>query len=196
MTGDRDRPTLPDLRNNEGCSMTASRVMAEAEGQQAEDGRVILFEDYLARSLRPPAGPVFWPWAKIRQALQTTPHGERGTLALETPGGSPGTVTPGLSLAVQVIRPGEQTSPHVHSFWHLYIVQDGAGKAGCGKEASPRPIVRGDILLVPAFCPHWFCAGNEGLILVALQNLPHCADIGSLVRSDVDGSLIIMYSKS
>ena len=90
---------------------TASRVMAGAEGQQAEEGRVISFEDYLARSLRPPPGPVFWPWAKIRQALQPAQHGERGTLALETPGGSPGTVTPGLSLAVQVMRPGEQTHP-------------------------------------------------------------------------------------
>lgn len=153
-------------------------------------GDFITFSEYLKRARRPSPRAVVWPWAGIAEALAAFPHGERGTLALANPDSvDPVSIVFGVSLAVQVVRAGERTQSHTHSFWHLYIVYSGTGNVWLSTDAIPNCIRPKDILLVPAWCPHAFDNGEgaESLVLLALQNLPQCAQLGNLLRSGAAG---------
>ncbi|HKV00063.1 MAG TPA: cupin domain-containing protein [Vineibacter sp.] len=163
-------------------------------------GQIVGFDAYLRRALRATPKAVVWPGNDIRHELSARAHGERGTLALVNPDlGDAGAVAPGLSLAVQVVRPGDCTRTHAHSFWHLYLVQEGHGVVDLGDCVGARPLVAGDILLLPAWCPHAFDNrdGTADLVLIALQNLPQCAALGSvLVRDGQDGPPHPLYAAS
>jgi gentisate 1,2-dioxygenase len=162
------------------------------------DGEIVPFGQYLGRTRRKREAPIAWSADEIRAAVAAMPHGERGTLALVNPEApEAGTIARGLSLAVQVVRKGESTSPHAHSFWHLYLVQSGAGLADFGDVKKSRPIAAGDVLMFPAWCAHAFHNhdGKEDLVLICLQNLPECANMGSLVRQEATGELAVVYAE-
>lgn len=148
-------------------------------------GEIIAYSDYLAQTAQARVDPVAWKWAEIETALSAWPGNPQGTLAL---GGASerGAVAPGLSLVIQALAPGETTASHRHSFWHLYIVRSGRAAFSLGASSEQRAAGEGDVVFVPAWCPH--AIGNPdagtGLILLRLQNLPQHAALGSLVRED------------
>lgn len=163
----------------------------------AEDGGLVAFADYLKRAPRPADRPTFWSTTELDRALETLPHGERGTVALaKAPQGALGEVAPGLSLVLQEVKEGEKTSPHRHSFWHLYIVRKGAAAAAIEGSDSAKPIVAGDILFVPPWHAHAFDnrAGTVPLVLLALQNLPQLAALGCLMREDENSNRHLVHA--
>ncbi len=161
-------------------------------------GRILPFGEYLANARRPAPAPVFWKMADVARSLDGLEHGERGTLALVSPDAPDGaSIAPGLSLAVQVVRPGESTSAHAHSFWHVYTVNSGRGAALLGEPGTRSEIEAGDVFLVPAWCEHAFenAHGDAPLVLTALQNLPEQSYLGSMARRQPDGSLEVVYGE-
>ena len=147
-------------------------------------GEIIAYSDYLAQTAQARVDPVAWKWAEIETALSAWPGNPKarwrwaarrarrrraGAVA-----GDPGAgarrdhrLAPALVLASvhRPVRPGG--------------VQPGAS-------SEQRAASEGDVVFVPAWCPH--AIGNPdagtGLILLRLQNLPQHAALGSLVRED------------
>jgi gentisate 1,2-dioxygenase len=161
-------------------------------------GDILPFGEYLTNARRPPPSPVLWKMVDVAVSLAALEHGERGTLALVAPDASDGaSIAPGLSLAVQVVRPGESTSAHAHSFWHVYTVSSGRGVAVLGDPRTRSEIEAGDVFLVPAWCKHAFenAQTDTALVLTALQNLPEQSYLGSMVREEADGSLKVVYGE-
>lgn len=160
------------------------------------DGEVLPFEDYLAKNRRKRTPSVVWRWRDLDVVLAAAEHGERGTIALADPNGTePATIASGISATVQVVNPGSRTAPHAHSFWHFYIVRSGTGLAILDDDKRGRPIAAGDLLFIPAWGAHSFSNTNMvPLVLLALQNLPQAAQIGSLARKERDDSMTIVYA--
>jgi gentisate 1,2-dioxygenase len=163
---------------------------------QTIEGDVLPFSEYLELTSKPPADPVVWKWQSIESMKNSRPHNPQGTLALS--GGEVdqhGTVAPGLSLVIQVLKPGETTPRHRHSFWHLYIVRSGAGQIGFGEGTAVEQVETGDTVFVPAWRHH--CVGNRDgarpLVLYRLQNLPQNARAGNLMR-EIEGDLQLIYA--
>ena len=146
---------------------------------------LVRFDDYLAAAAGCADAAVHWPRSDVDAALARFPHGERGTAALVLPRPTPtGEAAPGLSLTVQVVPPRGATSAHRHSFWHLYLVVAGSGRALLDGDRS-YPLGPGDALYVPPWTPHRFenDADDATLQLYALQNLPQMAALGALQRA-------------
>jgi gentisate 1,2-dioxygenase len=145
-------------------------------------GGLMPFEAYLKAAAKPPQSGIHWPWGMVMGRAQGGDHGERGTVALVSQPDS-GEAAPGVSLALQVVAPGQATSPHRHSFWHLYVVQEGTGD-GYLDGTLHCALAPGDVLYVPAWSLHSFRNTSKALplVLYALQNLPQVATLGTLVR--------------
>jgi gentisate 1,2-dioxygenase len=161
------------------------------------EGMVIAFERYLDRSRSVRQKPVVWPWRKINEALDKCSGGERGSLALTCgEDGRQPLIAPGLSASVQIVAPGQQTSPHAHSFWHIYLVKSGSGTLSTDDSSEPRALQTGDIAFVPAWCDHALgnVDGGQALVLLAIQNLPAMADLGCLARRNAAGETVIVYA--
>lgn len=159
------------------------------------NGGIVGFGEYLQRACRQPEAPVIWSKTTIERAIEDAPHGERGSVALINPqANEPGSIVRGLSLAVQIVKKGQSTSAHAHSFWHLYFIQAGEGLVHFGDADESQRVRAGDVVLFPSWCPHAFdnSAGESDLLLVALQNLPECASLGALVRQEPNGELRVM----
>ncbi|WP_116137457.1 cupin domain-containing protein [Trinickia diaoshuihuensis] len=165
---------------------------------QTIEGDLLPFSEYLELTSKPPADPVVWKWQAIESMKENRSPNPQGTLALS--GGevdAHGTVAPGLSLVIQVLRPGDQTEPHRHSFWHLYIVRSGTGHIAFGEAGSPERIEEGDTVFVPAWCHHAIGNrdGEEPLVVYRLQNLPQNASSGNLMR-EIDGKPQLIYAST
>lgn len=161
-------------------------------------GEFVAFSDYLERTKRERSVSVLWKWSEIARNLAHFPAGERGSIALGHRGGGNSLSTaPGLSTTVQVVAPAARTKPHAHSFWHLYIVRSGNGLFFANESDEGSSLVAGDILFIPACTMHSFSnpAGEEPLILFAVQDLPHVAELGVLARQEAGGSLDLVYSQ-
>ena len=157
---------------------------------------VMPFADYLKRALASAPRPVHWPHATLATELADTDHGERGSLALVADTTGAPEIAPGVSAALQVVT-DRTTSPHAHAFWHVYVVQRGCGTAtlGQGNPADTRSLNQGDVLYVPPWCMHSFCAeAGQTMTLLALQNLPQLAGLGTLVRCEKNGEPQLVYA--
>ena len=123
--------------------------------------------------------PVQWTWREISDRLGAVEHPERGTLALTLPGGS-AEILRDLALAYQVIPAGRSTSPHAHTWYHLFVVQSGSG-AVTFQGGGTDPLNPGDVLLVPAWSTHHFTnADDQDLVLLNLMNIPLLARLGDI----------------
>ena len=163
---------------------------------QTIEGDILSFSEYLELTSKPPADPVVWKWESIESMTRSRPHNPQGTLALS--GGrvdEHGTVAPDLSLVIQVLKPGEMTERHRHSFWHLYIVHSGSGEMAFGEDQTRERLVPGDTVFVPAWGYHAIGnpSGTEPFVLFRLQNLPQNASSGNLMR-EIQGELQIIYA--
>ncbi len=160
------------------------------------NGKITSFKDYLALTSRPCPSPVIWKGNDIKSALSTLPHEERGTIVLSNPCTEPATIAPDLSFAIQVIRRGEETKTHAHSFWHLYIVQSGIGETMLNNQSNMH-IEAGDVIFIPAWCLHKFgnCGQQDLLVLFVLQNLPQSAALGNLMREEISGEKTNIYAE-
>lgn len=173
--------------------------MKDIESPDPSSGRGVLlpFDAYLTATAQPRQSCVLWPWSELSEKTTlANHHGERGTVALVA-GSDSAEVAPGLSMTVQVVVPGARTASHKHSFWHLYVVKSGGGSCRLGGDVQ-QALAAGDVLYVPAWSPHSFeneCA-DEPLVLIALQNLPQLAALGTLIRESEAGLVTHVYRKS
>ncbi|WP_280719452.1 cupin domain-containing protein [Kitasatospora sp. MAP5-34] len=119
-----------------------------------------------------------WQWEALAEALEAAEHTEYGTLTLATPGGSH-EIVPGTSMTFQAVRPGERSTPHSHSWWHLYFVRSGSGTVIFDETRETAELSEGDILLIPAWSVHHFENREAGgdLLLLNMSNLPQLAGL-------------------
>jgi gentisate 1,2-dioxygenase len=152
-----------------------------------QPGNLRSFSRYLVDNQRPREESVIWKQSSILQALQTEEFTARGALFLENPHREKqGETLHDLSVTVQVIPAGDRTTPHSHSFWHLYVVISGKGELVLDNK-SPTPLASGDVIYVPAWSEHQFInQEDENLVLYVIQNLPGMAKQGTLLRNDGD----------
>src|SRR5262249_26417162 len=152
------------------------------------NGTALPHDDYLRRFRRPQSSPTLWRWARLASDLELLPHNERGTLALSVPGADEACdIVPGISIALQVVKAGEQTRPHTDSWWHLYLVQCGRGTVGLEAMAGVAELGPGDVLVIPAWCAHSFAnPGRENLVLLRMQNLPQLSRLANLMSQEPD----------
>lgn len=157
--------------------------------QLLEQGELRPFSRYLENNQRPHECGVIWSKASIFHKLETEAFTSRGALFLANPtrvNAKEIETLHDLSVTVQVIKSGEDTTPHSHSFWHLYVLISGAGKLILDGK-PPATIVSGDVIYVPAWSEHQFINHeHENLVLYVIQNLPGMAKQGTLLRNDGD----------
>ncbi|WP_321893688.1 cupin domain-containing protein [Paraburkholderia tropica] len=160
-------------------------------------GDILEFSSYLEQTARPSQDAVVWKWHEVAAALASRPHNVQGTLVLaDGEAIDRATIAPGLSLVIQVLKAGETTKPHRHSFWHLYIVRSGSGEVSLGADLRRQRLVEGDVSFVPAWYTHAVhnLQDDASLVLFRLQNLPQNASLGTLARED-DGRLKHIYAR-
>lgn len=140
------------------------------------------YPELRGRNTREPAEPVLWQWKTLAEEIAAAEHTEYGTLTLSTPDGGH-EVLPGTSMTFQVVRPGGRTTPHAHSWWHLYFVRSGLGSLVFTELGDTAELTAGDIVLIPAWVMHRF--DNNGaaddLVLLNMSNLPQQAGLGNLL---------------
>lgn len=134
------------------------------------------------RCTREPSVPVLWQWQRLAGELHAAEHTEYGTLTLSMPDGDH-EIVQGTAMTFQVVRPGGRTTPHAHSWWHLYFVRSGTGSVVFGEPSESAELHGGDVLLIPAWRTHHFV--NRGtvddLVLLSQTNLPQQASLGNLL---------------
>lgn len=130
--------------------------------------------------------PVVWRWRELVEQFDTSAHSERGTLTLST-ADTEGRieVVPGMAISIQVVNAGGRTRPHAHAWWHLFVVQAGAGTMVLGNTGDVVQLRQNDLVLVPAWCAHHFenITGEDSLVLMSMTNLPQQAGLSNL-RAD------------
>jgi gentisate 1,2-dioxygenase len=161
------------------------------------NGAAVPHEAYLDQFRQLQGAPVVWKWDQLSDHLQDFSHSERGTLALTIPSAREECdIVPGISMTLQVVKPGEGTRPHTHSWWHLYIVRSGQGWVALGPTGSATQVGAGDVILIPAWSSHSFDnrAAQEDLILMRLQNLPQQARLDNLASQEPERPLTFVNS--
>ncbi|WP_329164217.1 cupin domain-containing protein [Streptomyces sp. NBC_01387] len=105
-------------------------------------------------------------------------HTEYGTLTLAMPEGSH-EIFPGASMTLQAVRPGESTTPHSHSWWHLYFIRSGSGVVVFDETQETVELSEGDVMLIPAWSVHHFKNGEADgdLLLLNMSNLPQMSGL-------------------
>ncbi|AWT44776.1 MULTISPECIES: cupin domain-containing protein [Streptomyces] len=136
------------------------------------------YAEFRKRHVRQQPSPVVWQWENLAKELEAAEHTEYGTLTLAAPGGSH-EIVPGTSMTFQVVRTGDRTTTHAHSWWHLYFVRSGAGTVIFDETGESAELTGGDILLIPAWSAHHFenHEADEDLLLLNMSNLPQLAAI-------------------
>ena len=129
--------------------------------------------------------PVLWRWKALSGELRQAEHTEYGTLTLSTPDGSC-EIIPGASLTFQAVKPGDRTTPHAHSWWHLYFVRSGTGAVLFDEPKGEVRLNAGDLLLIPAWATHRFenQGPREDLILLNMSNVPQQAVLNNLLSEE------------
>ncbi|MFJ2816272.1 cupin domain-containing protein [Streptomyces sp. NPDC087294] len=128
--------------------------------------------------MREEQDPVVWQWKTLAKEIEAAEHTPYGTLTLAAPDGRH-EIVPGTSMTFQAVRPGERTTPHAHSWWHLYFVRSGAGSVIFDDTLETAELSEGDIMLIPAWAMHHFenQAGEKDLLLLNMSNLPQLAGL-------------------
>lgn len=141
-----------------------------------QTGSQFPYPEFRKRHVRETPAPVLWQWEHLAKEIASAEHTEYGTLTLASPGGSH-EVVPGTSMTFQVVRPGDRTTPHTHSWWHLYFVRSGTGSVIFDESGDSASVSEGDILLIPAWSAHHFENPGPGqdLMLLNMSNLPQLA---------------------
>jgi len=154
-------------------------------GDCFQHGALRDFSSYLEDNKKQKESSVIWSGESIRQSTLTESFTSRGAFFLVNPNRkNQGETLHDISVTVQVIKPGDSTTPHSHSFWHLYIGISGSGEIMLNENDSSI-INSGDIIYVPAWVEHQFINnGQQDLVLYVIQNLPGMASQGSLLRKD------------
>lgn len=148
-------------------------------------GSHVPYPDFKKRYDTPPGEPVLWQWAQISGHLGDVEHPERGTLALSLPDGS-AEVIRDVAVAYQVVPVGRTTAPHAHTWYHLFVVQSGAGTITFHDNQETTDLNPGDVLLIPAWSKHHFTnAGDHDLVLLNLMNIPLLAGLGNLASEQL-----------
>lgn len=119
-------------------------------------------------------GPQIWKHEQLISKYTVIRDSEQDTFALST--GETlehGEVVPGINLSLQWIKSGDCMESHAHSWWHIFIIQSGTGLIGFGKGEPMRTIVKGDIILVPAWVEHHFENPDKDhdLVMLSLTNM-------------------------
>lgn len=132
--------------------------------------------------------PIHWSWKNLLWQLEEFQrhHSQRGSLTFSTLNNEEGCeILPGSAISIQVIKPLCRTQPHKHSWWHLFIVQQGKGSMILDGN-NTLLIKQQDVLLVPAWCLHEIVndSSEENLILMSLTNLPQQSALGCLFESE------------
>jgi gentisate 1,2-dioxygenase len=145
--------------------------------------------EFRKRYTREPASPVIWQWKVLAQELDATEHTEYGTLTLSTPG-SAHEIVPGTAMTFQVVKPGGRTTPHSHSWWHLYFARSGSGSVIFDELHDAAELNAGDIMLIPAWSVHHFenRRAQDDLVLLNISNLPQQADLRNLLSQEGEAS--------
>lgn len=150
-------------------------------------GAVFPYTKYRAHFNSRPPHAVTWKWADIVNSLKDSTHTERGTLTLTSNGEAEGCeLLPGAAVSLQIVKAGESTRPHAHSWWHFFVVQNGTGTMTLGAGQTSTSLNRGDVVIVPAWCAHSIQNGSlqDDLILMSLTNLPQQAGLSNLFAQE------------
>lgn len=143
-------------------------------------GSHIPYPDFKKRYEPAEPRPVQWNWQEIARRLRTVEHPERGTIALTLPDGS-AEIMRDVAVAYQVVPAGQTTTPHAHTWYHLFIVQSGTGTITFHEGDETNHLSAGDILLIPAWSTHHFTnSTSDDLVLLNVMNIPLLADLGNL----------------
>jgi mannose-6-phosphate isomerase-like protein (cupin superfamily) len=144
-------------------------------------GSQLPYPEFRQRYSKTQSAPVLWQWTTLAEELSVAEHTERGSLALSALDGDAESI-PGVGAAFQVLKPGGRTTPHSHSWWHLYLVRSGVGRAEFDEVHGGAHLNAGDILLIPAWVQHSFenLDAEEDLVLLNLLNIPQQTVLGNL----------------
>lgn len=142
-----------------GVGNNRANAMAAFRGDLAADNLQPLW-DIMSRlvSSEPAKGgdPVHWPWAQLRQHVQTAgelisaEEAERRVLVLENPAFSgEGKITSSLYAGIQLLLPGETAPSHRHTASALRLILEGRGAytAVDGERVTMSP---GDFIVTPS----------------------------------------------
>ncbi|WP_158707458.1 cupin domain-containing protein [Streptomyces sp. NRRL F-2799] len=143
-----------------------------------QTGSQFPYPEFRKRHVQERPAPILWQWENLAKELAAADHTEYGTLTLATPDGDH-QVVPGTSMTFQSVRPGEHTTPHTHSWWHLYFVRSGSGALVFDETEETVRLSGGDIMLIPAWHVHHFENNESGvdLLLLNMSNLPQLATL-------------------
>ncbi|MFF8102624.1 cupin domain-containing protein [Streptomyces sp. NPDC016640] len=141
-----------------------------------QTGSQFPYPEFRKRHERVQPAPVLWQWETLAKEIEAAEHTPYGTLTLAAPDGRH-EIVPGTSMTFQAVRPGERTTPHSHSWWHLYFVRSGSGTVTFDDTGESAGLSEGDIMLIPAWSVHHFenPDGTTDLLLLNMSNLPQLA---------------------
>jgi gentisate 1,2-dioxygenase len=121
------------------------------------------FGSYIpGESNTPTLPPRVWRRAAIQEQIARLLDADPGrrTLALVNPDVGPGGgVSPGIDVSINVLRPGERTTPHRHTSTVISYVESGTGFSVIGGrriEWGP-----GDVFTTPPWTPHLHVAAED-----------------------------------
>jgi gentisate 1,2-dioxygenase len=150
------------------------------------------YREYRDRYAHPQSQPVIWRWRDLTDELRTAEHTEYGTLTLSKRDGD-NEIVPGAALTVQVVKAGERTTSHCHSWWHVYFVRAGTGTVTFDDLFESVDIHPGDVLLIPAWVVHHFENDREGpedIMLLSMTNLPQQAALDNRLSREAVGETV------
>lgn len=150
-----------------------------------QKGGQVSYPEYRTRYSGERSLPVIWHWRALANELASTEHTEYGTLTLAMPSGV-NEVLPGMSLTIQVVPPGGRTTPHSHSWWHLYVVHSGTGSLIFDELPDAAGLEAADLVLIPAWSVHHFenREAPDDLVLLSMTNLPQQAILSNLLSRE------------
>ncbi|WP_338468752.1 hypothetical protein [Azotobacter vinelandii] len=95
-------------------------------GPKVQAGKLVPFESYLSQTRAIREAPSLWKDASITNACLADSGTARGALSIKnSEREQAGEIASGVSMVLQLIKPLDSTTPHSHSFWHIYIVIGG-----------------------------------------------------------------------
>lgn len=150
-----------------------------------QTGSQFPYPEFRKRYAKERPSPVIWQEKTVAEELDAAEHTEYGSLTLSKPDGAH-EIVPGTSMTFQVVKPGGHTTPHAHSWWHLYFVRSGTGVVVFDDTRETAELNAGDIMLIPAWSVHRFenRGTQEDMVLLNMSNLPQQADLRNLLSEE------------